>query len=130
MAVALLTLPASHLAQLEPPAGCCGGFRFEVATPGGPGNETWCGEIVQAEPARAGWRGLRAVGGDEFQVHGRSQSDECVVRALTWMPAAQSRADPGERLEAVDLLVQVLPAPDEVIDWRQGAKGRRSEHAS
>src|SRR5207253_5241041 len=94
---------------------------------GGPSDEAWGSEIVQAEPARAGRRGLRKVRGNELQVHRRSEADESVPRPLTDAAAARRCADTNERLEAIDLQVEVASAPDEVIDRRQRRAARPTQ---
>ena len=126
--VALLPLAASHLAQLQPGVAGLVDSVLEVLALGGPGDEAWGGEIVQAKPARAGGRRLRGIRADELQVHGPSEADQSVPRPLTYVAAARARPDTDERLEAIDLLFEVASTPDEVIDRRQWRRSAQADH--
>jgi hypothetical protein len=114
----LPTLAGPHWSQLQSGPRGSGDPRFEIRAFRRPGDEARPRKIVQAKPPRAGRRRLCGVGPDELQVHGRTEPDECVPRALPRVRTARGRTHAEERLEACDLLVEVQSTPDEVIDRR------------
>lgn len=59
--------------------------------PGGQRRERPLTKVVEAEPARSGWRGDGRVGGDDLKEHGIAQAQQEIVSCHAWVLAANLR---------------------------------------
>ncbi len=91
---------------------------IEVSGLGRPRNKTRREESIEIKPTWPRRLFLGRIGTDQLQVHGRSQADQRIARALARVTTARYRANPCQFLDAIDLPLEVGTAPDEVIDGR------------
>jgi len=116
LAVIEFTVASPNLAQLDPGSTRRGRSLVHIVTLGSPGNEAWGGEIVQAKPAGMRRRRLARVRSDQLEVHARSNANERVPSAFAGMAPAWHGANPRPKLKALNLLLEVLSCPHEVVD--------------
>src|ERR1051325_1979078 len=74
-------------------------------------------------------RRLTGVRGDQLQIHAGSKANQRVPGALAGMTPARLSPNPGPTLQPLNLLLEVVPSPYEMIDWRELHQRTRSSRS-
>jgi hypothetical protein len=122
LTAAELTPTASHFAEGEPGVPGRGSPMVQVRVLDCPGYEARPRESIETKPTWLTRLCLARIGSDELQIHGRPQANEGIARAFTRVTAPRHCPNPCQALEAFDLVLEIRPAPDEVIDGRQPSR--------
>src|SRR5262249_50092452 len=119
LAAAQYASPASNFAYRKPRPSGSVSPTLQIRASSRPGDEPRRREGIETEPTWPTGPFLGRIRGDELQVCLVAEAYECIASAFARVASALDRPNASQILEPRELELEVLPAPDEVIDGRK-----------